>query len=211
MVAAALNTLPITWELLPKLFFGDSNDGGNSTMSFEGLRHFADRTMELIQGQANSASCVGLTLEEAGPECIFEGALLSQGSEQREIGKVAFASLIRANMWIPTLAGALYVAFVFYGPKVVKSPLPLKHVLSAWNLGLAVFSAVGSYHCMGALSRNLFAHGYRYTVCQLPQKIDMQGFDLDIWCAAAAAAALLANGSPPPPQWRRWRVRSCAR
>ena len=46
---------------------------------------------------------------------------------------------------------------------------------------MSIFSAVGSYHCMGALALNLHEHGFRYTVCQLPKKIDMQGFDLDIW------------------------------
>jgi elongation of very long chain fatty acids protein 6 len=36
-------------------------------------------------------------------------------------------------------------------------------------------------HAWFPLLVQLREHGFRYTVCQLPKKIDMQGYDLDIW------------------------------
>lgn len=169
-------SLPLTAELLPKLFLGD----GNASISFGGLQHFALRTVQIVRETAAAPRCTGADpLAEAGCDC--GGVPCPQGSAAREAGKEKFAALVRENMWIPTAACVLYILFVFCGPKLVKKPQPVKPILSAWNLAMSIFSAVGSYHCMGALAFNLHEHGFRYTVCQLPKKIDMQGFDLDIW------------------------------
>ena len=59
--------------------------------------------------------------------------------------------------------------------------LQVKWLLSLWNLALTIFSAVGSYHCMGALLLNMQNSGWRYTVCTLPKTIDLVGTDLDVW------------------------------
>jgi hypothetical protein len=169
-------SLPLTAELLPKLFLGD----GNASISFGELQHFALRTVQIVRETAAAPRCTGADpLAEAGCDC--GGAPCPQGSAAREAGKEKFSALVRENMWIPTAACVLYILFVFCGPKLVKKPQPVKPILSAWNLAMSIFSAVGSYHCMGALAFNLHEHGFRYTVCQLPKKIDMQGFDLDIW------------------------------
>ena len=78
-----------------------------------------------------------------------------QGSPEREAGKQRFTNLVRENMWIASLLGALYVLFVTFVPRMIKKPLPLGRVLQLWNLSLAVFSAFGAYHCFGALWANV--------------------------------------------------------
>ena len=169
-------SLPLTVELLPKLFLGDAN----ASISFGGLSHFAVRTVQIVQETAAAPRCTDTAVMAEGCDCA--GLPCAHGSAAREAGKEKFATLVRENMWIPTGACALYILFVFYGPGLIKKPQTyFKPILSCWNLAMAIFSAVGSYHCMGALALNLHEHGFRYTVCELPKKIDMQGLDLDIW------------------------------
>ena len=106
----------------------------------------------------------------------------SNPPERQEL-KQEFVDLMREHVWVPTIACGIYVAIVFAGPRLVKSPWPVrtqagsraaaqvpapatetklrcrlpqvKPVLVLWNLLLSVFSAVGSYHCMGGLLANV--------------------------------------------------------
>ena len=155
--------ITLTWEWASSLFLGKREH-----ISLDGLRQWAVQTLTLIN-EVHSAS-----LECAHGDCLG-------GSVERVAGKKAWVVVMRENMWIPTFACAVYVIFVHLGPSMVKKPQPVKWLLSLWNLFLAVFSAVGSYHCMGALIYNLRVYGFRYTCCQLPDQIDLQGTQLDIW------------------------------
>ena len=123
-------TLPLTVDLIPKLIFGD----GDAVPSFAGLRNFATRTMELIDVQAAASRCDAPDFASI-EGCVCPGGLRCvQGSAARETGKVAFAALVRENMWIPTVGVVLYVLFVFCAPAIMKdkNPLPLKHVSSSF-------------------------------------------------------------------------------
>jgi elongation of very long chain fatty acids protein 6 len=102
-------------------------------------------------------------------------------SPERQAIKQELIDLMGEFAWIPTVCCVAYVAFVHLGPYLISKPWPVQPVLSVWNLALAVFSAAGSYHCLGALLTNMHAHGWRYTVCTVPKKIDLMGTDLDVW------------------------------
>ena len=84
-----------------------------------------------------------------------DGGGCPHGSPAREAGKQEFRDLMRGNMWIPTLFGFIYVLFVFCVPRFISKPLPVKPLLVLWNFALAVFSAMGTYHCAGALLSNV--------------------------------------------------------
>ena len=75
----------------------------------------------------------------------------------RQAAKQKFIVLMRESMWIPTIASLLYAVAVHGGPLLMKPlrPLPLKWLLAAWNLALALFSAAGSYHCLYGLISNV--------------------------------------------------------
>eukprot|EP01051_Picozoa_sp_SAG22_P001229 SAG22_NODE_46_length_24705_cov_89.861010_13_plen_150_part_00 len=128
----SLDTLNGT-DFWTQLFLGDT-----SNISLQGLRTFARRTIDLIVQVQNAPS--------AGSP---------GGSEERVAGKEAWVVLMRENMWIATFCCIVYIVFVHAGPSMVKKPAPVKWLLQLWNLLLAVFSAMGSYHCMGALISNV--------------------------------------------------------
>lgn len=165
----------LQWDAFDKLFLGDGD------VSMNGLRHFTARTLQIVQDTHAGSRCIGDSDWRSVDGCDCGGVPCAHGSPAREAGKEDFSSLVRENMWLVTGATILYMLFVHCAPRFIEKPFPVKPLLSLWNLALAVFSAVGSYHCMGALLGNLQEHGFRYTVCQLPKKIDMQGYDLDIW------------------------------
>jgi len=133
---------------------------GKGDATVEGFKHFTSETLRL--------------LEEVS-------AMDRSNQIERQQSKQEFIDLMRDFAWIPTLACAVYIAIVHIGPLLVRKPWPVKWLLSLWNLALAIFSAVGSYHCLGALLLNMQQHGWRYTVCTVPKKIDLMGTDLDVW------------------------------
>jgi hypothetical protein len=120
------------------VFIGDNEPN----VSWGGLQNFCVMAVELISRTA------------AAPRTC-DGGGCPQGSPEREAGKQAFTDLMRGNMWIVTIACALYVAFVFVGPRLISKPLPVMPVLQVWNLALAIFSFTGSFHCAGALLGNV--------------------------------------------------------
>lgn len=144
---------------LGELLFGT----GKPDISYAGLAHFSSRTSVLID-QVWAASRDNL--------------------EDRQQPKQEFIVLMRENMWIPTIACIVYAVIVHGGPILMKNHRgfsELRPVLVAWNLLLAVFSTVGSYHCMTGLLINMYEKNFRYTVCTLPKTIDLYGTDLDVW------------------------------
>jgi len=104
-------------------------------------------------------------------------------SAARSAAKLKTISLLRENMWIPTMLTILYVVFVHTGPHFMRKrrPWPLRYVLAGWNLVLTVFSAVGVVHCASCLVANAVMYGWRYTICTHPSEIALQGTDMDVW------------------------------
>ena len=98
----------------------------------------------------------------------------------------AYASDFRGEVWvqfvrthaeIPVLAVCLYFALVFYAPALLahRPALNLKTPLAAWNLCLAVFSALGAAGTVPHLASALRAHGFTATVCRHPQEWYLDG------------------------------------
>ena len=59
-------SLPLSAELLPKLFLGD----GNASISIGGLQHFAVRTVQIVRETAAESRCTGAdAMAEAGCDC----------------------------------------------------------------------------------------------------------------------------------------------
>lgn len=77
--------------------------------------------------------------------------------------------------------------------------LPLGPVLALWNLALAVFSTVGAYHCMSGLIYNAMRNSWRYTVCTLPETIELHNTDMDLWAWSALPARHFRPPSRSPP------------
>ena len=118
--AADAPALPLALELLPRIFLGE----GNASISLGGLRHFGARTVAIVRETAAQPICDG-PAASLGADCLCDGHPCRQGTAAREAGKEAFAALVRENMWIPTLACALYILFVFHGPGMIRKPLPV--------------------------------------------------------------------------------------
>ena len=129
-----LGATPSTKEL----FLGD----GDPEISLRGFTSFCRSAVELISRTG-----------QLPRDCEAGGC--PHGGPEREAGKQAFTDLMRGNMWIVSGLCYLYVLFVFIAPRCVSKPKPVNWVLVLWNLALAIFSAIGSYHCMGALLGNV--------------------------------------------------------
>eukprot|EP01062_Namystynia_karyoxenos_P000645 TRINITY_DN10239_c0_g1_i1.p1 TRINITY_DN10239_c0_g1~~TRINITY_DN10239_c0_g1_i1.p1 ORF type:complete len:369 (+),score=155.58 TRINITY_DN10239_c0_g1_i1:89-1108(+) len=71
---------------------------------------------------------------------------------------------------IPVFCVMAYLAFIFQVPPLLqdKPPLKLKGLFAAWNLLLSLFSFAGFYYTVPVLVANLWANGFRYTVCTDP-------------------------------------------
>lgn len=68
---------------------------------------------------------------------------------------------------IPITAVVLYVALVFYGPRLLhhRKPLNVRGFAFAWNVSIALFSACGAAVCVPHLARQLWARGFWFTAC----------------------------------------------
>ena len=133
---------------------------GKGDVSLAALGKFCGRTYELIDQVWRS--------DRSNPP-------------ERQQAKQDFVELMRDHTWIVTIACIAYTLFVHFGPALIRRPWPVKGVLAAWNLALAVFSAFGAWHCLSGLVTNMAAQGWRYTVCTQPKMIDLAGTDLDVW------------------------------
>lgn len=73
---------------------------------------------------------------------------------------------------IPVFAVALYLLVVFYGPLLMakRQPIRLRALFAAWNLLLAVFSAIGMFKVVPRLLSALAEQGLTFTVCHDPHK-----------------------------------------
>jgi len=75
------------------------------------------------------------------------------------------------NWWLPIGALLLYAFVVFAGPRIMKDreAFDLKTPLILWNLGLALFSAMGASRTVPQLLYNLSAFSFDDTVCNTPR------------------------------------------
>ena len=78
---------------------------GNGEISAASLSAFCSKTDELIRA-------VWATDRSNPPE--------------RQELKQEFVALMRDHVWVPTIACVIYVLFVFAGPRVVRSPWPVR-------------------------------------------------------------------------------------
>lgn len=71
------------------------------------------------------------------------------------------------NISIPIMSTVLYLAVIYYGQKAMadRKPHELKWLLFAWNLGLAVFSIIGSLRLMRDMTHILTYFDFHSTVC----------------------------------------------
>mmetsp|Transcript_24788 Transcript_24788/g.41422 ORF Transcript_24788/g.41422 Transcript_24788/m.41422 type:complete len:314 (+) Transcript_24788:155-1096(+) len=76
----------------------------------------------------------------------------------------------REHADIPIFAVAAYLIIVFYVPTVLKNreKFNLKPAFAAWNLFLAVFSAVGLTRTVPHLWNAVQEHGFKWTICTDP-------------------------------------------
>jgi len=99
-----------------------------------------------------------------------EGALTSF---ENSFDILAIQDWFKGNSHIPIGIAICYVAFVFFGPRLMKNqrPLRLKPLFASWNLLLSLFSVVGALRLIPALAASaLFdpTRGLGYTMCAAP-------------------------------------------
>jgi elongation of very long chain fatty acids protein 6 len=96
--------------------------------------------------------------------------------------------------WTVSLyATAIYLALVFQGRRWMYSrkPYNLKKQLILWNVGLAVFSILGTASVLPSILRSLFTYGVDYTVCFSDVLVIPRAA---IWCYLFGLSKLLELG-----------------
>jgi len=76
----------------------------------------------------------------------------------------------RHNYWVAPAACVLYLVFVYVGPKLMESrkPWDLRNALKVWNLGLAIFSFIGTIRVLPHLGYMLWSMGWEVSMCTPP-------------------------------------------
>lgn len=74
------------------------------------------------------------------------------------------------NWWVPITACTIYLAFIFFGQKVMKERerFNLRTQLGLWNAFLCLFSFLGMCHTVPTLFGNILTWSYEETVCSHP-------------------------------------------
>eukprot|EP00658_Telonema_sp_P-2_P040925 TRINITY_DN29267_c0_g1_i2.p1 TRINITY_DN29267_c0_g1~~TRINITY_DN29267_c0_g1_i2.p1 ORF type:complete len:332 (+),score=40.33 TRINITY_DN29267_c0_g1_i2:246-1241(+) len=123
-------------------------------------------------------------------------ARAERDSEERRAVKLEVLELLRAHMWVPTIATLLYVSLVQLGPRLMRhrAPFKLGTVLAAWNFGLAFFSVIGAMHCGICLILSVRAHGWKYSICTHPTEMELHGTDMDLWACGFVLSKLAEFG-----------------
>lgn len=85
----------------------------------------------------------------------------------------------RANSHIPIAIATFYLAFVYFGPRLMQNhnAMRLKPLFATWNLCLSLFSVIGSFRLIPPLVAALMDphKGLQYTVCADPTLWVMDG------------------------------------
>ena len=90
-------------------------------------------------------------------------------------------------------ATAIYLALVFQGRRWMsnRKPYDLKKQMILWNIGLAVFSILGTVSVLPPVLRSLFTYGVDYTVCFSDVYVIPR---TAIWCYLFGLSKLLELG-----------------
>lgn len=113
--------------------------------------------------------------------------------EKQFNGAPAFLFLYN-NVWIPFLAVAVYLAFCFWGPRLMRDrkPFDLKPALSAWNMCLSLVSAMGALRVGSHLLYLLSPWGgysFRDTICEPPEATYADNAT-GLWCVVFTVSKL---------------------
>lgn len=76
------------------------------------------------------------------------------------------------HYWFPVACVALYLAGIYYG-QIYFETRPawnVKGALAAWNLCLALFSALGFTRCFPYVVHNISTYGFEATLCMDPEQ-----------------------------------------
>ena len=86
---------------------------------------------------------------------------------------------------VPVLLVTLYLALIFYIPKLMekRSPIKLKAFFAFWNLALTTFSIIGSVYCVPRLFQIVSQRGFYSSVCGASVDNYANG-DVGFWVAA---------------------------
>lgn len=99
-----------------------------------------------------------------------------------------------AKTWTVSLyASAIYLVLVFQGRRWMQSrkPYELRKPLVLWNIGLAVFSILGTASVLPSVLKSLFTYGIDYTVCFSDAGIIPH---VSVWCYVFGLSKLLELG-----------------
>lgn len=79
-------------------------------------------------------------------------------------------SFSRTHYWLGPFFSAVYLFFIFFGPKLMENrkPFDLKTSLKYWNLFLAVFSFWGAIRTLPHLLYYIWKVGFFTTLCTPP-------------------------------------------
>lgn len=99
------------------------------------------------------------------------------------------------HIWIPILATVLYLAFCYYGPKVMRhrKAFHLKTALCLWNLSLSLISIAGAVRVGTHLLYLLSPWGgfsFRDTICEPPEATYADNAT-GLWCVVFTVSKLL--------------------
>ena len=77
------------------------------------------------------------------------------------------ADFMNRHWEVPAIACTLYLFGIWYGTKVMRDrkPFDLRLALTAWNLGLSIFSFFGAARLVPALAYNIAEMGFTETLC----------------------------------------------
>jgi hypothetical protein len=83
----------------------------------------------------------------------------------------------QANAQIPIIIAGFYLAFVYWGPRLMnnRKAMRLKPLFATWNLLLSLFSFLGASRLLPALASGVMQKGLQHTVCGRPQEWVMDG------------------------------------
>lgn len=92
------------------------------------------------------------------------------------------------NVSIPVMSTAAYLAVIFYGQKWManRKPMNLKWLLFAWNMGLAIFSLLGTIRLVEDMTHILMHYDFNSTIC-MTGPCNLRGFWIRVFALSKVA------------------------
>lgn len=80
--------------------------------------------------------------------------------------------------WLSIVYSLIYVVLIYFGRSLMESRerFELRVPLILWNLGLALFSALGVVRCVPEMIYSLNKQGLQYTICDRSQIYGVTGY-----------------------------------